>query len=405
MLVDKLVAKYQKRVNKPFQTETGLQSTKMAYELMLKYYQEAVRAIEEGRPFSWYEGANPLELLWALDIFPLGVGYMGFHSVLEAPQHIEAAEAQGFSRDTCTRALNTVGVALSEELPKPNFVICESGVCDTSLKACQYLSHLCRAPLYNLDFPHTLGPEEVAYGVKQYREMVRALEEATGKRIDWERAEELIRRGERIQECIAEINELRKVTPSPIRGRDALRLGGITREAIFDEGVLTFVQSMRDEVKERAGKGQGVVEKESYRILWLQTVFQFTDIWEYLEREFGAVIVMDELTDCARQLGRLEARDPLESLVLNRILHPWAGSAQHRVERVIQMAREYRVDGCIHFSPWGCRVTSGSARMIKDALKNELGLPTLILEGDYIDKRCYSEEEIRTRLEEFIERL
>ncbi|UCF83046.1 MAG: 2-hydroxyacyl-CoA dehydratase [Desulfobacteraceae bacterium] len=41
--------------------------------------------------------------------------------------------------------------------------------------------------------------------------------------------------------------------------------------------------------------------------------------------------------------------------------------------------------------------------MVKDALKKEVKIPALVLEGDVYDPRYYTKEQLRTRIESFAE--
>jgi benzoyl-CoA reductase/2-hydroxyglutaryl-CoA dehydratase subunit BcrC/BadD/HgdB len=71
---------------------------------------------------------------------------------------------------------------------------------------------------------------------------------------------------------------------------------------------------------------------------------------------------------------------------------------------MIRLAREYRVDGAVHFSHRGCRQSSGCARQVRDELA-AAGIRTLVLDGECLDEREHNEGQVRTRLEAFLESL
>jgi benzoyl-CoA reductase/2-hydroxyglutaryl-CoA dehydratase subunit BcrC/BadD/HgdB len=172
----------------------------------------------------------------------------------------------------------------------------------------------------------------------------------------------------------------------------------------MDDRAIAWVQMMRDELKARVDKGEGAVKGEKHRILWLQTAPLFLDVTKMLEDEFQAAIVLSELDDVGRR-GEIQQEDPIEALARSALVISWNGLAQNRVNRVLHLAEEFKVDACIHFSQWGCKVASNSAGVIKDALEKELGIPTLILTGDYMDVRNYSENTYRTQFESLMEML
>jgi benzoyl-CoA reductase/2-hydroxyglutaryl-CoA dehydratase subunit BcrC/BadD/HgdB len=68
------------------------------------------------------------------------------------------------------------------------------------------------------------------------------------------------------------------------------------------------------------------------------------------------------------------------------------------------MARDYRIDGAINPCHWGCRQGTGARGMIAEGLRS-IGVPVLNLEVDCVDPRNFSEGQLRTRLEAFVEML
>ena len=82
--------------------------------------------------------------------------------------------------------------------------------------------------------------------------------------------------------------------------------------------------------------------------------------------------------------------------------HPLNGPIKNRVDAIVKMTEEYKIDGAILFSHWGCRHSNGSARILKDALKQR-GVLMLILDGDCLNKNNSSTGQIITRLEGFME--
>lgn len=69
------------------------------------------------------------------------------------------------------------------------------------------------------------------------------------------------------------------------------------------------------------------------------------------------------------------------------------------------MARDYKVDGCIYQAFIGCKHGCAVIRMVKDTLKEECGVPTLILDGDGFDPSVVSSKEMKEKMEGFFEML
>ena len=77
--------------------------------------------------------------------------------------------------------------------------------------------------------------------------------------------------------------------------------------------------------------------------------------------------------------------------------------SQRRTKSIIEKARDYKVDGCIHFIPWGCRVSSNAYGVIKDNLMKELGVPTLSLDSCYMDPNLFVLPQVKAKVEAFLE--
>ena len=74
------------------------------------------------------------------------------------------------------------------------------------------------------------------------------------------------------------------------------------------------------------------------------------------------------------------------------------------MNHLIQLAKDYKIDGAINPCHWGCRQGTGARGLISEGLK-AVGVPVLNLETDCVDSRNFSEGQLRTRLEAFVEML
>lgn len=400
------VEKYDRRISKleKLPPAAGLKSSILGYQIMRDYYKELISASESDVPVVWYDGVVPHDLFHVMGALPLDMEFFAYHMVLDSPKYIEIAEGKGFSSDLCSSIRVEVGLVMSEPLPKPDFIVCASTNCDSCYNCCQYYSHALDAPIFPLDSPYDSSEESVDYYVEEHKRLISFMEKVTGREFDYDKLRETTNKRRKVYQVLADIQELRKAVPSPIRGRDALRIPGIAARAGADDRAMAWVEMMRDEVQGRVDRGEGAIKNEKHRILWLQTAPLFQDVSKILEDEFNASIVMSELDDVGRR-GRIEGDDPIRSLARSALQFSWNGLAEHRVKRVLQLAEEFKADACIHFSQWGCKVVSNSAAIIKNTLENELGIPTLIIKGDYMDARNFSEADYRSQFEILMEML
>ena len=81
----------------------------------------------------------------------------------------------------------------------------------------------------------------------------------------------------------------------------------------------------------------------------------------------------------------------------------WGLLGKNWVEDMIQVCKEYELDGIIYFQQWGCTVTEGLAQITADEAEKRLGIPTLILEGRQLIQEIFNPDEVKSKLDAFID--
>jgi benzoyl-CoA reductase/2-hydroxyglutaryl-CoA dehydratase subunit BcrC/BadD/HgdB len=69
------------------------------------------------------------------------------------------------------------------------------------------------------------------------------------------------------------------------------------------------------------------------------------------------------------------------------------------------MAAQYGVDGIVFHDCRTCPNNSNTRYGMPRRIAERLGVPTLVLDGDVNDLRCFSDEQARTNIEGFIEQI
>jgi len=209
----------------------------------------------------------------------------------------------------------------------------------------------------------------------------------------------------RSTEVFREICELRKTVPSPMRNQHMIEM--ILAQLLLSGApeLVTFYKAIRDEVKEAAEKGEGVVPQERHRLLTF--FFYPAYLWKLLDAiqsAYGAVIVAEpHLSPWCE--GEVDPAKPLESLARKAFALYDTGPLEPFVDKVIREVREYKAEGAIYWAHIGCRQTCATIRILKDALLEKAGIPTLVVDCDLADPTYSSGEQMKDRLEEFFELL
>jgi len=295
-------------------------------------------------------------------------------------------------------------------LAKPDFFIVNSYSCDSRLGWFTAMSRKLDLPLYVLDAPYQ--PEggcgdmrNVAYTQSQLEDFVAFLEEQTGTRLGRARLRERLDRARRTTQVLVEINELRKAVPSPMTAGDAFTavwpMMYMAGTQVCDE----FYERLRAEVRERVEQGIGVVPEEKFRLLWSGIPFWYNmRLMNYFE-DFGGVVAIETFYHYDEPLLPPQDEDPIRDMALTstkqRLYTTWI---HRQIRDIFDLVIDYKIDGVIlSFNP-SCRLVYVPQLEIKNALDRAV-IPTLSLECDMADERTYSEGQVRTRLDAFIERL
>jgi len=353
---------------------------------------------------AWTTVFVPFEILYAMGVggnFIEFVGGMLSGSGMSRP-YFETAEDRGFSTDSCSYHRTIIGAAIRQDLfPRPDLLIGASFPCDGGVKALKRVGELYDMDVFLIHTPYEYTEESVRYLVEQFRGLIRHVTERTGRTLDPDKLRRAVHNNNRAREHIVAAMELCKNRPSPARSEDwknfiiYVLLGG-------SEEAVEVARAYHDEFRRKHEGGKPGLAHETRRLLWIQNRIQFkNDLIRVLEEKFGANVVIDELNyiywDPMDEEG-----DPLEALARRQLGHPLIGPAERRLDLLKRMAVEFAVDGAVNPSHWGCRQSGGARNLFKEALA-EVNVPVIHLDVDCVDERNFSEGQLLTRLEAFME--
>ena len=153
-----------------------------------------------------------------------------------------------------------------------------------------------------------------------------------------------------------------------------------------------FYTDLRAEVRERMEKKIGIVKEEKFRLAWSGIPFWFNmGLINYFE-ESGGVVVIDTQYGCA---GLTTDTNP------GRRPDKWGMNGQ--VAQVMRAIIDYNCDGAVLSYTPTCRPLYINQLEIQNALMEELGVPSILLESDMVDPSSFQEGPIMTRIDAFIE--
>ena len=362
-------------------------------------------ALERKGLVVWGNAFFPFELLYGLGVTPVHPeSIVATAAVIGLSRGaIACAESGGYSSDLCSFYRCAIGLDTEGLLPAPDVVVSSSYLCDGAVKSFYNVSRKYGCVHYLLDVPYHHTEKSRKYVAGQLRELAQIIAEKQGKPFDEAKLAEALRLSNEAMGYQLKVNELRKKRPCPLSAEDATSY--ISDMQFFSQGSpegVAFFKTLYEEVKDKAESGRGT-GAERFRLLWLHYVRPYypNDIISYLETK-GASVCFNEANYIYWKA--LDPENPFESLADKVLSIPNSGPLERRADLALKLAEDYKVDGVIHFSHWGCRQSCGGEHVIRDLMKKK-GIPMLILDGDGIDSRSYSKEQTKLRLEAFLEML
>lgn len=385
-------------------------------ELISRHYLKG-RIVKGARKVAWVTSGAPIEPLIALDIFPI---YPENHGAVcgirrVAEELCESAEEAGYSRDICSYARTDIGALLTGKtpvgrLPPPDVLVCCTNICQTVLHWYQVLAHHFRVPLVVIDTPFLYDeapPHAVSFVERQIEEAIPRLERVSGTMLSMSRLTQVTRHSRDACDLWSKVIESGRARPSPITAFDQfIHLAPIV-EMRGQAFTVDYYAALVEELREREKRGIGAVRNERKRVLWDNLPIWYRVRWmsDLLARR-GVSMVASTYTNAWAELA--EMVDPIRPLqsAARAHLHPILNrGAREKLSTMERMARDFSADGALLHSDRSCKPYSIGQLSQRDELSRELGIPALLIEADHNDPRSFSEEQVRGRLEAFMEML
>jgi benzoyl-CoA reductase/2-hydroxyglutaryl-CoA dehydratase subunit BcrC/BadD/HgdB len=402
-------------------TTKRLRANAALRQIIADFYADGHRARAEGRPVGWIPPMNGLiELFYAMDIHPIFpenwaplCAAMG-----TSPVNFARAEGRGYSSDLCGYFRNNIGYALDgieEEnqalggLPEPDFLISFGAGCVPTMKTFQVLCDHFDVPVFKADLPQVamedIREHHISYGVTQIKRLVGFLEGLTGKKLDLDRLSQAVAYTDEACRTWDEIMETRRTVPAPFSAAEI----GIMFVMVTRHGTkiaVDFLNQVLAEVQGKVERGEGVIPNERIRLFWDNIPLWYNiKLFNYFEK-WDAVVVAETYTSAWTM--RMDPDRPLESIAYKSLVsYPLVScvSLNKRIELIRKAVSDYKVDGAILHSNMSCKPISMGQMDIQKILRDELGVPSVMFDGDHMDSGKFSMAQFQTRIDAFMEML
>ena len=308
---------------------------------------------------------------------------------------IQKAESIGINRSLCTFHRASVGASEMNLFPAPIAVFTTNILCDGNLPTFAFHANCRKRPFFVIDVPKHISKESEEYLVKQIEDMIAELESLFKSSFDYKYFKKLISTEQETLQILRDA--YRKLSHNPLRMKLYQHVN-----ALYSLHLRGYSSEFNKAVKVLSKQLDREQEQPRKRILWLHLVpYYDSELYNIFSPSSDIAVVTSELEWDSLEVD-LDPEHPVRSVARKLLMNPEIGPLERRIKFVTQLARDFSVDGVIHFNHWGCKQSSGAVGLIKRRFE-ELRIPFLSLDGDCVDHTSSSIGQYKTRVEAFLE--
>jgi benzoyl-CoA reductase/2-hydroxyglutaryl-CoA dehydratase subunit BcrC/BadD/HgdB len=304
---------------------------------------------------------------------------------------------------------------------KPDLMVSWGVYCDEGPKASALIAEMNKVPIIYIDeyqdFPSDEPlkiplPRYLEFVAGEMRKALKDIEKVLGYDVPDDMLMQAMMELAPIQSDYGTIQQLMlECDPVPLGMPDCMYAFALSAISCTPQDQilrLEALKTLREEVEQRAKRGEGPVKKGSPRIL--ETVPSFSDpTSNHIFQECGLQVVGTDMAMYPPEgagVPDLTGCYDFHTFIAKAIMATPA-SAGIAVRKLVMSAivKKYKLDGVVLDVTYTCRVGAADSQIMKNFIEKELGIPALIMEHDVYDPRFFTPGQVRTRIETFAEQV
>ncbi|WP_338605027.1 2-hydroxyacyl-CoA dehydratase subunit D [Desulfoferula mesophila] len=399
-----------------------IQATKMMKKLMADHFLALDRAAAEGSPkVAWCTSVGPAELLIAMGFevyYPENHGALLGASRI-ATDTIPVANAIGYSPDICSYLTADVGAFLKgitpltkaygiKGVPKPDVLVFNTNQCRDVQDWFEWYGRHFNVPAIGVRTHRGVGEVReymVADVAQQIKDLIPTLEKVSGNKFDIDRLREVVGLSKQCTEQWRAVLEYGARVPAQMNFFDhTIHMA----PAVVLRGrpeAIEYYNTLLAELVEREKAGYSAVPGERLRLYWDgMPVWGRLRMLAELMNELKAAIVCS--TYCNSWIfGAFDAADPFESMARAYTELFIVRDEAYKEAYMLEHVERYGCQGIIFHDAKTCPNNSNSRYGLPQRFAEVHGVPSLVINGDLNDLRCFSDEQAKTNIEAFVEQI
>jgi benzoyl-CoA reductase/2-hydroxyglutaryl-CoA dehydratase subunit BcrC/BadD/HgdB len=400
-----------------------MQSSAQLKNVMADYFHELSEASKTGSPkVAWCSSVGPAELLLSMGFlvhYPENHGAV-LGSTRAANDYIPVANAAGFSPDICSYLTSDIGAFIKKEtplsrayewfegVPKPSVLAYNTNQCRDVQDWFGWYSRELGVPSIGISTYRSVG-ELKDYHLEgivgQIKDMIPVLEQVSGNKFDIDKFRSVVACSRDCAVLWGKVLETNAAIPAPMTFFDATIHMGPAVVLRGSPKAVEYYEVLLEELEEKVAQKDGAVEGEKFRLYW-----EGMPIWGKLRNLAEFFIELKTAVAASTYCNSwiFDAFDPADPFVsMARVYSEIfiARDEKFKETYIEEMVKRYRLDGILFHDSKTCPNNSNNRYGMPERLEKKLSIPTVTINGDLNDLRCYSEEQAKTNIEAFIEQL
>lgn len=400
-----------------------IQATGHMRKIMADYFYELDRASKEGSPkVAWCTSVGPAELLLSLGFvvhYPENHGAV-LGSTRTAMDYIPVANSVGYSPDICSYLTSDVGAFIKKEtplskayegiegVPKPDVLVYNTNQCRDVQDWFGWYSRELGVPALGISTYRNIGEiteDHLNSIVYQIKELIPPLEKISGNKFDIDKFREVLSLSKDCTLLWEKVLEANTAIPAPMSFFDGTIHMGPAVVLRGSPQAVEYYQVLLKELEEKIVNKDGAVEGEKFRLYWegMPIWGKLRDLAEFFIDLKTAVIASTYCNSWIFEAFDLD--DPFMSMARAYTEIFIVRNENFKEKYIEEMVNKYKIDGILFHDAKTCPNNSNNRYGMPERLEKKLNIPTVTINGDLNDLRCYSEEQAKTNIEAFIEQL
>ncbi len=393
----------------------GIPSLRLGLKYLTTVLEDLIKKAGEGFPVIGHHFAFPTEYLYCFDCVPVCIEATSYLISALLPQgsepYYDLIGNWGHPFHTCSSQKGTMGMTL-DGLFKFDAIITPTAPCDNTYASYPFFRYHEKIPVITPDLPFLKSEKSYDYFAQQIQISLEKLGNIIGQNPDYSKLKKALELQNNVYGYQMELFELKKAIPCPVENMfNAMSAAA----AIYMSGrseIVDFYKDMLEIAKSRYKKREHHAGAERIRSIWPYMIIFFDlALCEYLDREIGMSILFDifnynfsepiNINSDLDTMFKGMARRGMETPMVKQsteFYYPF-------IEDCIRLAKDYSADCFIFTSHIGCKQFGSVPQILREALRDEVGIPLLLIDVDVGDRRFVNEKIIREKIKLFAQTL